>query len=71
MQQEGTQFRIVARLAGYEDAHATVTVRPDEAVPVNLTLKQTRPPAIPPHTITGKAYCSRPAVARWQPQTLR
>lgn len=54
VQQDGTQFRITARLAGYEDAHATVMVRPNEAVPVSLTLKQTRPPAVPPHTITGK-----------------
>lgn len=54
VQAAGTEFRVAARLAGYEEASATVKVKPGQAVRVDLTLKQAFPPSIPPHTITGK-----------------
>lgn len=56
----GTSFTVTLRYPGYEDGTATVMVKPGEAVPVSLTLIQSRPPDIPPHTITGKVLLQQP-----------
>ncbi|NLC56840.1 MAG: PEGA domain-containing protein [Armatimonadetes bacterium] len=50
----GTTFEVVLRLAGYEEVRQTVLVRPNQAATVEVALKASRPPEIPPHTISGR-----------------
>lgn len=50
--------QVVVRLDGYDDASTTANVTPNQITTVELTMNPSRPPDVPPHTITGKVSLS-------------